>query len=301
MKSNCTLSLRAGFCLAAGTIVLALAGCDTLGSNTHRQASSVVQYLYPKNQEHVDTPTIPVLSLPLKVGVAFVPEEGASKYGSGYNYRDVAAFTEEQKMELMKRVSKSFRDYPFVQSVQLIPSIYLRPAGGFANLDQIRSMFGIDVIVLLSYDQVQFRDEGLLSLTYLTVVGAYTIPGEKYDTQTMIDAVAYDLGSHQLLFRAPGISKIKGAATPINASEELRHDSEQGFKVAATDLEKNFTAQLVQFRDELKKSPEQIKIETKPGYTRASVGGLGWLEGTLALGLCLGGLLTTTRKNQSKS
>ena len=43
-------------------------------------------------------------------------------------------------------------------------------------------MFGIDVIVLLSYDQVQFRDEGLLSLTYWTVVGAYTIPGEKNDT-----------------------------------------------------------------------------------------------------------------------
>jgi rhombotail lipoprotein len=288
--------------ISAAAPILALTGCDTLGPNTHRQASSVVQYLYPKNQNHTDAPSVPVLSLPLKVGVAFVPEEGPSKYEARYSH-DGGVFTEEQKMDLMKSVSASFSKYPFVQSVQLIPSIYLRPAGGFANLDQIRSMFGIDVIVLLSYDQVQFRDEGLLSLTYLTVVGAYTIPGEKNDTQTMIDAVAYDLGSHQLLFRAPGTSQIKGVATPINITEELRHDSERGFKNAAADLEKNFTAQLASFREELKKSPEQIRIETKPGYTRASVGGFGWIEGSLAVLMCLCGLLTRRngRSNASRS
>jgi rhombotail lipoprotein len=300
MKSNrsnsSSLPLVASF--TSALLLLALSGCDTLGPSAHRQASSVVQYLYPKNQDHKDKPSIPVLSLPLKVGVAFVPEERDSKYGTRYT-QDGAAFTEEQKMELMKQVSKSFRNYPFVQSVQLIPTIYLQPGGGFANLDQIRSMFGIDVVVLLSYDQVQFRDQGLLSLTYLTVVGAYTIPGEKNDTQTMIDAVVYDLGSQQLLFRAPGTSKIKGAATPINLTEELRHDSEQGFKNAATDLTKNFDDQLAAFKDELKKSPEQIRIETKPGYTRASVGGLGWLEGTLAVAMCLCGLLAR-RSSTSK-
>ena len=40
-------------------------------------------------------------------------------------------------------------------------------------------MLGIDVIALFSYNQVQFRDEGLLSLTYWTLIGAYVAQGER--------------------------------------------------------------------------------------------------------------------------
>jgi len=49
------------------------AGCSMGMQNRH--SSSVVNYLYPNNQNVVDQPATPVLSLPLKVGVAFVPEE----------------------------------------------------------------------------------------------------------------------------------------------------------------------------------------------------------------------------------
>jgi rhombotail lipoprotein len=257
--------------IAATCLASLAAGCAMFYStNDRHHNSSVVAYLYPNQSDHVDSPAIPVLSLPLKVGIAFVPEKQRGSHGDAFVYGNDAQFSEEQKMALMKQVSGDFKKYPFVQSIELIPSAYLTPGGSFANLDQIRSMFGVDIIALLSYDQVQFTDEGMLSLTYWTVVGAYIIQGEKNDTKTMMDAVVYDLPSRKLLFRAPGISQVKASATPINLSEELRNDSELGFKAAATNLVANLQGQLAEFKERVKNSPEEYKIVEKPGYKGAA-------------------------------
>ncbi|MGA3283496.1 MAG: rhombotarget lipoprotein [Verrucomicrobiota bacterium] len=259
--------------VAAASVAL-VAGCAMFGVSHHR-ATSVMQYLYPNQSEHVDTPTVPVLSLPLKVGIAFVPEEQSQTRGNVFIPMEDAQFSEKQKMALMKAVSDNFKKLPFVQSIELIPSAYVTPRGSFANLDQLRSMFGVDVIVLLSYDQVQFTDEGMLSMTYWTVVGAYVIQGEKNDTKTMMDAVVYDIASRKLLFRAPGISQIKASATPVNLSEQLRIDSERGFNQATTNLVSNLQDQLTLFKERVKSSPEEFKVVAKPGYKgAASLGGL---------------------------
>jgi rhombotail lipoprotein len=169
----------------------------------------------------------------------------------------------------MKQVSDDFKKYPFVQSIQLIPSTYLTPQGGFDNLDQLRQMFGVDVIALLSYDQVQFTDEGFFSFAYVTVVGAWVVEGEKNDTKTMMDTVVYDIASRKLLFRAPGISQIKASATPVNLNQELRDDSEKGFQQAATNMVGNLQVELAQFKDRVKSSPEEFKVVAKPGYSGA--------------------------------
>lgn len=170
-------------------------------------------------------------------------------------------------MSLMDEVSKHFKKYEFVKEIELIPSPYLTGKGSFANLDQIRTMYGVDVIALLSYDQTQFTDEGLASITYWTIIGAYIIPGEKNDTHTMVDAVVYDIQSQKMLFRAPGISHIKGLATPINLNEELRADSLQGFKEASVEVIKNLDIQLELFKEKVKEQPEEYKVVHKPGYT----------------------------------
>lgn len=236
-----------------------ISGCGA--RHTHYN-SSAVQFLYPEKQEK-QTPQIPALSLPLKVGIAFVPEtSGDSTYYSQRN-----TFTENDKMKLLKEIAANFGKYEFVQSIEIIPSAYLRPKGGFTNLDQIRTMYGIDVIALVSYDQHQFTDEDALSLSYWTIVGAYIIPGQINDTHTMVDAVVYDIKSRKLLFRAPGVSLIKGRATPVNASKELREDSIEGFTIASQDLIVNLDAQLQLFKEKVKDAPEEYKITNKPGYT----------------------------------
>jgi rhombotail lipoprotein len=255
------------------TVAVLVAGCDTFwGTRDHHRASNLYSYLYPGQKEHVDAPGVPVLSLPLRVGIAFVPAGVGGR--NNYSFGEDQNFSESQKLELMKQISGEFKQYPFVKSIELIPSAYLTPKGGFANLNQIRTMYDVDVMALLSYDQVQFTDEGMLSLTYWTIVGAYVIPGEKNDTRTMMDAAVYDIASRKLLFRAPGVGDIKGSATPVNLSEELRANSKAGFEKAATNMVGNLKVQLADFKERVTNAPAEYKIEFKPGYTGGAFGGM---------------------------
>jgi len=286
-----TIWLTIGLAAAAAILV---AGCDTFGGRGEQhRASNLYAYLYSGQKEHIDAPTIPVLSLPLRVGVAFVPVDNPNGRNN-YSYAEDLTFSENQKMDLMKQISGQFKQYPFVKSIELIPTAYLTSRGGFANLDQIRTMYGVDVMTLLSYDQVQFTGEGVLSLTYWTIVGAYVVPGEKNDTKTMMDAAVYDIASRKLLFRAPGIGSVKGSATPINLSEQLRADSKKGFDQAATNLVANLKVQLEEFKQEVTNAPAEYKIEYKPGYTGG--GALGGMETIIVGGL--GACFLWTRRNR---
>jgi len=274
MKSGRVIAALISGILVAGL----LAGCATFNAGRQRRyTSSVVEYLYP-NKNVAEVPAIPRLSLPMRVGVAFVPEAGSGPGLSG--------LSEKEKMDLMDLISSEFRKLPFVKDIELIPSAYLTKGGGFTNLDQIRLMYGIDAVALLSCDQVQHTDEGLLSLSYWTIVGAYIIRGEKNDTNTMIDAAVYDIPSRKMLFRAPGVSRIRGSSTPVNLTEQLRVDSLNGFRQASDDLVKNLQDQLERFRAKVKEMPQAYTIEHKPGYT-----GGGSLGGAFAvILLSLGGI-----------
>lgn len=263
------------------SMITLLAGC-ALGTSKHR-SSSVVSYLYPDKNEHIDVASVPRLELPLRVGVAFVPD---GSHGRG-------SLTERDKLELQTAAASHFEALDYVRSIELIPSSYLRTEGSFSNLEQIRGMFGVDVIALLSYDQTQFTDEGLASISYWTLIGAYLVRGEKNDTHTLMDAAVYDIQSRKLLFRAPGVSHIKSNATPVNQSEQLRADSIQGFHDASADLVTNLNQQLALFQDRLKEAPDDYQVVHKPGYT-----GSGSSDAALLLLLMLlaGGWLWRSRR-----
>ncbi|VEN72593.1 Rhombotarget lipoprotein [Candidatus Desulfarcum epimagneticum] len=279
------LKSRAVFLMIAVSVLLSSAGCaEIYGTRQTRYASSVVEYLYPGKQI-VSVPSIPRLSLPLRVGIAFVPE---SKTQAGAN-----RLGERDKMELMDRIAKEFKSLPFVKEIQMIPAPYLSSGGGFENLDQIRNMHGIDLIALLSYDQIQHTDEGFLSLAYWTLVGAYIIKGEKNDTSTMMDAAVYDIASRKMLFRAPGLSRVKASSTLINLRERLRADSLKGFQMAADHLTANLKAELARFKNKVKEMPDSYSITREPGYTGGGSLGGGHVLALLLLG---GAALWTGRR-----
>ncbi len=254
-------------------LVTFLSGCAGLQIRTK---SSVVDYLYPEGSETMVEPSIPVLSIPLKVGIAFVP--GKPDRSSGKRlWTDAVgggAFTEANKAELLEKIADNFRQYKFVSEIEVIPSVYLTAGGGFSNLEQIRTMYGIDIIALVSYDQVQFTDEGWLSFTYWTIIGAYIISGEKNDTSTMLDTAVFDIRSKKMLFRAPGTSNIKGSSTPINLNVELRADSMKSFEEAADNMIANLDKQLSSFRAKIKKNPEKVKITYSGGYSGGGIFGV---------------------------
>ncbi len=279
---------------AVSVLVVSLFGGCATGTTKH--ATSVVDYLFPNTKDPVVTPGIPVLTLPLRVGIAFVPGGNSTGSSLWMPQGGSLALTERRKMDLMDEVADRFKKYPFVKEIAIIPSAYLRPGGSFTNLDQLRTMYGVDIIALLSYDQVQFTDEGKLSLTYWTIVGAYIIPGEKNDTQTMLDAVVYDISSRKMLFRAPGLSLVKGSATLVNQSEALRADSGQGFDNAAKEMIANLDDQLTHFKEKVKERPEEFKVVHSPRYTGGGTGG-GSIDLVLLLSLAgLGGYFLWMRK-----
>lgn len=197
----------------------------------------------------------PTIEVPLKVGFAFAP---SNDYGQG--------FPEKERMNLMEEIAGQFKEYKFVESIELIPSLYLEEGGGFSNLDKLHNLFGIDVIMLLSYDQSQFKDTGALSITYWTIVGYYFVEGEKNDTHTLMDAALFHIPSRKLLFRASGTHHLKNRSTPINLSEQAREDSLIGFHQASIDLIKNLQIKLYHFRQAIRSPTGKFKLKLRPGY-----------------------------------
>jgi rhombotail lipoprotein len=263
----------------AALLAFGLTGCVGLwGDRRRHEASSVVQFLYPGKDMPFIQPQIPTLRLPLRVGVAFIPA-GAS--GQGY-YRSSTGFNEQQKTELMRKVAAQFKTLPFVQSIEIIPTTYLRPGGGFQNLDQLRALMGIDVVALISYDQTQNSDSTEASLAYWTIVGAYVVEGQRNSTHTLMEAVVYDIPSRSLLFRAPGTSTIKNHATLVRNDYELQKASLGSLEEAATQMTTNLAHELELFKVRAKEEPQNIRIEHKPGYT-----GGGALDCTFAALLAL--------------
>ena len=252
-----------------------------------RNATSVVNYLYPDTKDPVVQPSVPVLTLPIRVGIAFVPGERGQRSGASlYGATQTGGISEQERLAVMNEVADHFKQYDFVEDIQIIPSAYLTPQGGFQNLDQIRTMYGIDVIALLSYDQAQFTDDGAWSLTYWTIVGAYVVEGTKNSTHTMVDAAVFDIPSRKMLFRAPGVSRIDGRSTPVDLSLELRQDREKGFEEASRDMIANLDRELTTFKARVKERPEEYKVVHSAGYT-----GGGAVDGlTAAIALLIGGL-----------
>jgi len=277
-------------------MVISLVSCS---NQKVGRKSIVVDYLYPSEHEKIIEPSIPLLKLPIKLGIAFVPEQSSATRGYNMWAGDMdlrSGLTEVKKMQILSKVASYFKKYSFVGEIQEIPSNYLTPGGSFTNLEQIKTMYGVDVIALVSYDQVQFTDAGLLSISYWTIVGAYIVSGEKNDTNTLMDTVVYDIASKKMLFRAPGTSIVKGRSTPVNQSEELRLDSVKGFDLATKTMIENLDIQLASFREKAKQNPEQIKIEKTQGYSGSGGGAIDFL---VLAGLALISCASLTCRKQS--
>lgn len=260
VRRSAHLLLAAAFVCACTLLV---SGCTSFWNTRKHEAGSLVQFLYPGRDQPLIQPQIPTLRLPLRVGVAFVP----SGTHSGRNYETATNFSEAQKTVLLREVAAKFKALPFIQSIEIVPTTYLRPGGGFENLDQLRSIMGVDVIALVAYDQAQNSSDTAWSLAYWTIVGAYIVPAQRNETNTLVEAVVYDIASRSLLFRAPGTSAIKANSTIIRTEPELRLDSAKGYTAAAADMTKNLQVELENFKVRAKEEPQNIRIEHKPGYT----------------------------------
>ncbi len=237
--------------------VIALASCAAYEkSNKQRQVASVVAFLYPGAQEVPPAPDqVAVIKVPFRIGVAFVPDTADPTF----------RLPESERLRLAGLVRDAFAKYPFISQIEPVPSLYLEAGGGFANLDRIASLLRLDVVALISYDQVQHADANQWSMLYWTLVGAYVIQGDRYDVMTAVETAVFDVRSRQLLMRAAGTSNVKGSATMVGFSEASRTARNQSFEQALNMMIGNLHGEVKAFRERAPKDP-RIRLELPPGY-----------------------------------
>lgn len=264
-------------CLAA--FALLATGCHTMYERRSGRSSSVVAYLQPPGSEVILTPAIPRLALPLQVGVAWVPQQSGTP-----------GLTAVQQMQLADQIRQRFEALPFVARVTTVPTGYLQPRGGWTNLEQVGRMLGLDVIVLLGYDQVHITESTLASLSVWTIVGAYVVPSERRGTHTLLEASVFDVNSRQLLFRAPGVHTIERKFGTFAEADGIERDHrERGFAAAMDHLVGNLHSELNHFQHAIRTMPESVEIVHRPGYTGAGALPHSWIAALLAgLGLIMG-------------
>lgn len=257
-------------CLLLASLVVLSAGCQSYA--TPRRAS-VLDFLFPEGTAERPAQDVELV-LPLRVGIAFAPAPRA-----GW---DSGAFDEAARRALCERIAAAFRGVPEVESVQVLPTSQLAEGGGFANLDQLAALYGLDLAVLLSYEQVQFTDQTLASITYWTIVGAYVVEGDRNETSTLIDATVLDIRSRALLFNATGTSKVEESATAIDAPRVARETSLAGFEQATDQLITQLGAALDAFREQAKTGT--VRGRGTPAVRVTSGGAAGGAGGAGAFG-----------------
>ncbi|MGE0029903.1 MAG: rhombotarget lipoprotein [Steroidobacteraceae bacterium] len=272
--------------LAMLSITLLLTACASLFGSTGRQgvSSSLVDYLYPQGE--VPPPqsgVIPHLQIPLAVGLAFVPAQSGGEQ----------ALSEAERMKLLNDVKKTFEGRDFIREIAVIPDAYLRSGRGFDALEQTARLYGLDVIALVSYDQVAHSAETTSSFLYWTIVGAYVVKGNKNDVQTFVDTAVFDVATRKLLFRAPGVNEVKSSSTLVDVERDVRAAQQKGFELAMADMTVNLDKELSTFKERIK-SDGSVRITRVGG---AGEGGGGAADTNILL-LLTGLLLLSARSRR---
>ena len=265
--------------------LLLIAGCSTLWGTPGRQgvSSSLVDYLYPQGEVPPrQDGRVPNLELPLTVGLAFVPAGGSSDQ----------VLSEAYKIDLLNRVKAAFAGRDFIHEIIVIPDAYMRSGNGFAALEQTARLYNLDVIALVSYDQVANSDEKTSAFLYWTIVGAYMIKGNRNEVQTFVDTAVFDVPTRKLLFRAPGVNKVESSSTLVDVERDTRKAREAGFEQAMADMTVSLDKELALFKE---------RIKTDRSVTVTQAGGQGGGGAMNPVLLALAGLALFLRRRVLRS
>lgn len=245
--------------LIASLTVLLLAGCSSMwnfsGETRSGVSSSLVDYLYPAGEVPPDArDTVPYLELPLRVGIAFVP-----------SHSGVTTISEATKMQLLENVKVEFADREYIEYIDVIPDTYMRSTKGIHGMQQVARLYGVDVMALVSYDQVAVSEDNPESILYWTIVGSYLIKATTNEVQTFVDTAVFDVKTARLLFRAPGLDKMSDRSTLVESGEVIRKSKDASFAAAMVAMTQNLAFELDRFRERVQDDPSVAEVQWKPG------------------------------------
>ena len=249
---------RRSVLLALGLAPVAgLNGCASMSDKTkQRQVASMLGYLLPcSEQSAAQSDKVADIQVPLHIGVAFVPDSGDP----------ACLLPETERLALAGKVREALAGDPFVKDIEAVPSLYLEPGGGFDNLERIAALLRLDVVALISCDQVQYAGANRWSFLYWTGIGACVIEGDKYDVLTAVETAVFDVCSRRMLMRAAGTSTLKGEATWVGFAERSRQARSEAFCVAVQQMIGKLQRETQALRERAPKDP-MIRLVLPPGY-----------------------------------
>ncbi len=248
----------------------ALSGCSSLGGpcmfdcgRQNYRSSSLVEFLYGRDEAPPANDAVPQLTLPLRVGLAMLPSHGSS---------GAPGLEAARQQELLENVRQRFLKRPFIREIVIIPEHYLGSTG-FDSLQSLQRLYSVDVIALVSYDQVVYSAENNWSLGYLTIVGAFVLKGTHSDIATLLDLAVVDPATRSLLLRAGGTSEARRNTTAIEHDAEIRQSQASSFSLAAERMTDNFDKALTEFETSVREGKARVRVSHSDGGGNATGGG----------------------------
>jgi rhombotail lipoprotein len=251
--------------------LLLLLGTACATPETVQRRSSLTAYLGGKPAAEPPPAGMVKLQLPLRLGIVFVPSDGGQRQGAMVAGAAVEPINAAYEQEMHQKVSQLFGQKPWTLSFKTIPALYLTRGGGFDDLDQVSRSFGVDVVALVSVDQVQFSSPRWYAWTYWTLVGAYVIKGDKNDSTTLVDAAVYHVPSRTFLFRAGGVGTVRGSSSWSGREDALRGQARESLALAMANLSTSLDEGVATFKQDLLKGVRKdVQLVDKDGHPLGS-------------------------------
>jgi rhombotail lipoprotein len=241
--------------------------CFSACQRHSQNSTSLVEFLYPNGAAPPLNDAKPQLHLPLRVGLAFLPSKGPE----GTNGLDAA-----HKEALLQEIRRRFISRKFVAEIVVIPDYYLQGRQGFDGLEGVQRLYGIDLMALVSYDQVAHEDDNHWSLGYVTIVGAYILKGTRHDVSTLVDLAVVDPATHSLVLRAGGFDTRHGNVTLIDEPRRLREAAADGFTEATRQMIDHFDSALTAFEGEVRDGKANVRVVSNQRGGGGGGGSLDW-------------------------
>lgn len=268
----------------------ALSGCTVLEGilcqphceQRSRNSSSLVGFLYPNGEVPPPDDAVPELKLPLRVGLTMLPSTG-----------DAPGLDAAARAELLERVRQRFQTRDFIAEIVVIPDYYLANArgpggsGGFDSLAGLQRLYSLDLLALVSHDQVTHSDENTLAVTYLTIVGAYLVPASRHEVTTLVDLAVVDPQTRSLLLRAGGTDTQSRTTTLADKAVTSRSSQGKSFASAGDQMIEHFDLALKQFQENVRSGKARVRVTRQ----RSSGGGGGGGSIDAVLLVAVAGLL----------